>query len=158
MKDYDKSTMAMAIGRNLRISKKYSVEICSAIRGQPLGKAKRLLQDAINHVRPIKITRHTGDVGHKAGLGSARFMDNTTSGVLTVLESAEKNAVSKGLSVGDLSVLHVVANQAWSQWHHGRQRRRQWKHTTIELVLGSKDKKETSSKSKKTQEKVAKND
>jgi len=79
---------AKAYGRALDISTKDSIEVCRAINGKSLKKAKTLLNDLLERKRSI----------------NGRYHDKTVKNVLAVLANAEKNAEFKGLNMDKLVV------------------------------------------------------
>ncbi|MBN2368551.1 50S ribosomal protein L22 [Candidatus Woesearchaeota archaeon] len=135
-------TMAKVYGRDLSISTKYSVEVCNALRGKPIGRAKRLLENVIEKKEPIRIGRFNRDTAHKRGIGPGKYPVNVATEILNLLKSAESNAQNKGLSTKDLVVMHISAHKASSPWHFGRQRRRKMKRTHVQLVLQERKQKE----------------
>lgn len=139
---FDEKTMAKAVGRSLPISTKHSVEIASGLRGMAVDKAKKILEDVIALKKPVKITRFNKDLGHKKKIGPGRFPVKTAQNILNVLKLAEANAADKGLSKQDLSVIHVCAQKAAGRWHYGRQRRRQFKSSHVEVVVQEQVRKE----------------
>ena len=62
-----------AIGRNLQISTKQSVEICNFIRNKSLKVAKNMLNSVVNKKIAVPYKRYRRDVGHKAGMASGRY-------------------------------------------------------------------------------------
>ena len=126
---------AKSVGISLEISTKKSIEICNAIRGKPLTKAKKILQDAAAIKIPIPMKIYNDNTGHKAGMAAGRYAVNACQKILLVLESAEANAQAKGLATNNLVVKHVSAQQGPKTWHYGRHRRREAKRTHIEVIL-----------------------
>ena len=55
------------MAKSLKISPKHSVEICSAIRGMEVEKAKTYLKDVIAMKKSIPFKRHNKKVGHRKG-------------------------------------------------------------------------------------------
>jgi len=150
---------AIAIGRSLAISTKYSKEISNFIRGKTTAKAKRILEDAISLKRaiPMKIS---ASAGHKSGIGPGQYPIKTASAILKILKSAEANANSKGLNVESLIIKSIIPNQASKSYHYGRRRGLKTKATHIEIIveevsLGKKKevKKETPKDTKSTEKK-----
>lgn len=131
----DEENTARVFARNLSISTKYSVEICRNIRGKPLNKAKKLLEDVLAMERPIVMARFTRDIAHKKGTGPGKYPIEATKKILAALKSAESNAQNKGLSTNDMYISHISAHKASRPWHYGRQRRRRMKRTHVEIVL-----------------------
>jgi large subunit ribosomal protein L22 len=134
---YQKSedNTAKAVGRNLDISPKESIEICTYVRGRPLAQAKMLLEQSINYVRPVPIKRFTNGVGHKPGMSAGRYYPKACQAILDVIKSAEANAKNKGFNSADLKVAHISMQIGPKNWHHGRQRRSIFKNSHIEVVL-----------------------
>jgi large subunit ribosomal protein L22 len=130
-----KENMVKASGRNLNISPKQSIEICSYIRGRPLTQAKGLLQLAIDEKRAVPLKRFTNGPGHKPGIAAGRFYPKACTQILKTLESAESNAKNKGMNVSDLRIAHIAAQRAPKQQHYGRKRRSIFKAAHIEVVL-----------------------
>lgn len=145
---YNKELMARAAGRDLSISTKQSVEICSNIRNKPLKQGKRILEDVITEQRAIRYTRFNRGLGHKPGMASGRYPIKAATHILAVLKSAEANAQVKGLNTGNLSIVHMSAHKAARPLHYGRQRGTTMKRTHIEIVLQEKARE---SKEKKAQ-------
>ena len=142
---------AKAVGINLPISTKVSVEICNMIRGMNVQTAKDLLNEVIKQKRPVPYKRFNGDVGHKKGkIAAGRYPIKACTEIVKLIESAETNAQFKGLNTGSLVLRHISAQRAAGAWHYGRWRRRQMKRTHLEIIVEeSADKKEIKSKSKK---------
>ncbi len=140
-KTYNKELMARAVGRDISISKKQSVEICKLIRHRSTAKAKRILEDAVAMRVAIPFTRFNWNVGHRSGIGPARYAVKAAGEILTLLKSAEANAQVKGLNTGNLHIVHINAQKASTPFHYGRQRGTKMKRTHIEIVLQEKAKK-----------------
>ncbi len=129
---------AKACGRSISVSPRHAIEVCNAIRKKNLARAKAILNAAISLKQPIPFTQFT-QVGHRRGrFCTGRFPKNACKGILSLIESAEANAVFKGLNANDLVIKHISANKAPSQWHHGRISRRKMKRVHVEVVLESK--------------------
>src|SRR3989338_3092883 len=126
--------IAKACGRNLSISTKHSVEICSLLRGKKLSDAIRILDESIKMKRPIPHRRFTGDVGHKPGMGPGRYIVNACTEIKIILKSVQANASVKGLGK-NLVITHMCAHKAATPMKYGRHRRRQSKRTHIEVFV-----------------------
>ncbi|KHO46803.1 MAG: large subunit ribosomal protein L22 [archaeon GW2011_AR3] len=129
---------AKAMGRDLPISTKQSIEICKYVQGMRLSRAKSILQDVILGKKAVPFTRHTFDLGHKKGIGPGRYPMKASESILRILNSVEANAQTKGLSANDLVILHIAANKAARPWRYGRQTRRKARRTHIEVVVSEK--------------------
>jgi len=155
--EYQKSeeNIAKAVGRNLDISPKQSIEICKYVRGRPLNQAKMLLQQAIDMKRAVPFTRFTNGLGHKPGMSAGRYNPKACSQILKVLKSAEANAKNKGFNAADLKVVHLSMQIGARNSHYGRKRRSIFKNSNIEAVLqevkgvAKSDKKESKKSVKK---------
>ena len=125
---------AKAMGVALPISYKYSLMVCQAIRGLPIAKAKKILEDAIDLKSAIPFTRFTNGPGHKPGMGTGRFAVKACAHILNLIVGAEANAQFKGLSTGNLFVKHIIAKQGPNTLRQGR-KYRQAKRTHVEVIL-----------------------
>ncbi len=134
---YEQEKMARAVGTDLPISRKHSVEIANKLRNKPTARAKKILEGLIAVETPIQYTRFNKDLGHKRGIGPGRFPSKTAENILKVVESVEKNANAKGLA--NPIIVHISANKASAQWHYGRKRRRKMKRSHIEIIVAGSD-------------------
>ncbi len=142
--------MARALGRDLPVSFKNSIEICNILRGKEITKAKRILERSINMEEAIPFRRFSEGAGHKPGKGAGRFVPKTCKEILKIIKSAESNALDKGLG-SSLFIKHIAAQKAGSTFHYGRKRSRKMKRTHLEVVL---EEKTISSKPKKEEKKT----
>ncbi|MBI5072523.1 50S ribosomal protein L22 [Candidatus Woesearchaeota archaeon] len=154
--DYSKELMARAVGRDLSISKKQSVEICKWIRHKPLIRAKKMLEEVIAMKTAVPYTRFNWNVGHRPGMGPGRYPITCSAQILAILKSAEANAQAKGLNTGNLVIVHCNAQKAPTPLHYGRQRGTHMKRTHIEIVLQEKAEKKTEEKAKSKAQKEKK--
>jgi large subunit ribosomal protein L22 len=134
--------MTKALGRDLSISTKQSVEICKNIRGKSVEQAKKLLERVIVKETPIRMRRYIKDTAHKKGIGPGKYPVKAAKEILRLLKIAESNAQNKGLSTNEMVITHISANKASRPWHFGRQRRRKNKRTHVEVVLFERKKQE----------------
>ena len=126
---------ACAVGRDLGISTKAGVEICRWLRYRNLYKAKNLLQMVMDKKMAVPYFRFNTDVGHKPGIKSGRFPFNASKEILSLLNSAEKNAVFKNLEIENLKIVHINAQKASAPTQNGRHGGRVMKRTHVEVVL-----------------------
>ena len=102
-KEVDEAKTARAMAKSLKISPKHSVEICSAIRGMEVGKAKAYLADVIDMKKSVPFKRHNKKVGHRKGQegwAAGRYPVKAAEQILKVLENAEANISShKGIVI-----------------------------------------------------------
>jgi large subunit ribosomal protein L22 len=143
--------MAKAVGRDLVISTKTALEVCRFIRGKPLERAKRDLNQVILGTLAVPYKRHNKDIPHRTKLGPGRYPRNVATAILGVLEGVTSNAQTKGLSTSKLGIVHICAHKASSPMRGGRQRGREGKRTHIEVVV-----QEVKLKEKKVAKKVNK--
>ncbi|PIN70394.1 50S ribosomal protein L22, partial [Candidatus Woesearchaeota archaeon CG11_big_fil_rev_8_21_14_0_20_57_5] len=127
---------AVARGVDVPVSFKHCVEISNHLRGRSVVSAKRILEEAISMSRAIPFTRFNGDVGHKPGIAAGRYPIKASKAVLALLESAEANAIHKGMNGDALKIVVMVANLAARPHRPGRKRRVQHKrtHLLVEVV------------------------
>ncbi|CAD7703177.1 unnamed protein product [Ostreobium quekettii] len=111
-----------ARGSDLRVHFKNTRESCFAIRRMELGKAKKYLEDVLNHKRCIPFRRFCGGVGRTSQAknegsttGQGRWPKKSCEVLLNLLKNAESNAESKGLEVDNLFVYHIQVNKAQHQ-------------------------------------------
>ncbi len=113
-KEVDESKVARAKASSLKISPKHCVEICSAIRGMEVSKAKAYLNDVIEMKKAVPFKRHNRDVGHRKGMkgwAAGRYPVKASKAILKVLENAEANAEYKGMDVETLKIDHISSHR-----------------------------------------------
>ncbi len=126
---------AIVKGRSLPISPKMSMMICEEIRGKRLQDAKKILQNVVDMKKPLAFRRFHKDLGHKPGMGPARYPVNASVHILSLLESVQANAENKGLNTEKLKITTAIANFAERRWHMGRQRRTKIKSAHVEIKV-----------------------
>ncbi len=110
----DPEKTAIASGRDLRISYKAAVEICSFIKGMNLIEAQKYLEDVIRKKKPIPFRRFTGKAAHHRGIQGwpiVRWPVKAAREILKVLKSVEANAEYKGLDIDRLKIIHIAAQK-----------------------------------------------
>lgn len=130
----EERNVGKAVLRDVAMSPKHAIEICSAIRYKSIDRAKTILEAAMKEETPIKFTRFTEGAGHKRGTFAAKFPVKAAGTILKAINSAESNAIDKGLSK-NLKIIHILAQRASAPWHYGRQRRIKMKRTHLEIFL-----------------------
>lgn len=141
---YNKDTMVRVMGRDIPISTKHSIELCTTLRHKNIAVAKKILEDAINEKRPIPFRRFTNGLGHKPGMAAGRYPKNACERFLVMVKSLETNGQHKGLNTAHLVLIHTVANRGSRPYRPSRQRGRRMKNTHVELVAREeKERKET---------------
>jgi len=144
-----KENSAKALGKNLGISTKQSINICNFVRGKSVKKAKEMLQKVSEKKMAVPFTRFNMDMGHKTGIGPGRYPIKASLEILAVIAQAEANAQFKGLNTSNLVLNHISANKGVNQWRHGR-RRQMAKRTSIVVMVeeGKTEEKEKKGKKK----------
>ena len=152
--------MAKAVGRDLSISTKHSIEICRHIRGMPLEKAMIVLEDTIDKKKAIPFKTFNWNLGHKTKIGPGRYPVKASKEILSVLENAENNAQFKGLVPARLKIIHCSAQKAFNPGKRGRSSGSDTKRTHIEVVVKEErvEKKATKKATKKPKKMEQKND
>lgn len=113
-KEVDESKIARAMARSLKISPKHSVEICRAIRGMEVEKAKDYLERVIDMKQSVPFKRHNKKVGHRKGQQgwpSGRYPVKAAGEILKVLINAEANAEDKSMDVENLIIEHISSHR-----------------------------------------------
>lgn len=148
-----KENMARAMGKHLDLSTKDAIEIANFLRGKSTEKAKAILNRVFEYTQAIPYKRFTNGLGHRPGKGIAagRYPQKASKHFLDLIEQAEANAQSKGLS-SDLMIIHLAAQKGPTTWHYGRQRRRQAKRTHLEIVVQEMEKPKKKEKAEKKQD------
>ncbi len=150
-KDYDKKTMARALGRSLPISTKHAIEISNYLRGKKLSKAKTLLELAIEGKKAIPFRRFTEGAGHKKGIGPGKYVVKASKHILKLLKEVELNAMNKGIE--EPVIVHISAKKASRPLHYGRYFGRVMKRTHVEVVVQGIIGEELEEKRKKKEQK-----
>jgi len=146
-----KEHLATARGTNLGISTKFTREIGKFICGKKLVVAKKMLNGVIDLTVAVPFRRYNFDLGHKVGsVGPGRFPVKAAKEMLNLVESAEMNAINKGLDSDSLYVYRVITNKGTTQMKAGRHRGRHTKRTHIQVDLAEKEKKKETKKEKGT--------
>lgn len=138
----DPETTAKAIGRELSISPKASVEVCREIRGKMVEDAIQYLEAVIALEKPVRYHRYNGQVGHKKGkkFGAGRYPQKVASSILDVIKHAQHNAEYKGLDSENMRIKHISASrgmttQGYQPRAYGRSTPFNHETANIEVVL-----------------------
>lgn len=98
--------------REIDVSTKWSRELCQAIKGMKLDKAKKLLEDVIAKKKMIPYRRYRKlRVHHSETRGPGGYPIKVAKHVLKLLESLEANAEFKGLDTEKLFITHAAAHK-----------------------------------------------
>lgn len=103
---------AKAMARDVRISTKEAYEAARNIRGMKLARAKRFLEEVLEHKHALPYRRYNMDVAHHPGTGPGRYPLNTITKMIKLLNEVEANAESKGMNTANLEIFHVAAQKA----------------------------------------------
>lgn len=129
----DKENVVKVVGRDMGISAKQSIEICSFIKNMRLEKAKALLERVTKKQVAIPFKRFTEGAGHKKGMSGGKYPLTASEQFLKLLKALEANAQNKGLS-SELKIIHACAQRASRPLHYGRKRGIKMKRTHVELA------------------------
>jgi len=137
----DFETTARALGKELAISPRHSIEICRAIKGMPLDKAIDFLEDVVEHKKAVPYKRHVHGVPHRKGEGmaSGRYPEKASKAIKDVLEQARNNAEFKEIT-GSLRIIQASASRgrAWKSWFqraHGSSTPKVRETVNIEIIV-----------------------
>lgn len=140
--ELDPETTARAIGKDLRVSYKNSIEVCRAVRGMAMEDAKNFLEDVIGKKTPIPFLKHKGHINHRKGpgFGPGKFPVNAAKAVLDLVNVAENNAEYKGLDPDNMYIAHISAyrGRVFEGWRpRARGRTTAWNTVTtnIEIII-----------------------
>jgi len=107
----DETKTARIWGREMRISPKHAIEICSFIKGRKVEEARSMLEDVLEKKRAVPFRKYKKKVPHKRiqGWFAGRYPVKASSAFLRLLEELSSNAEYKGL---DASRLRIIQAQA----------------------------------------------
>ena len=128
---------AKAYAHELNISRRHAVEICSAIRGMSLEKAKTFLENVIQKKQFVEFKRHKKQIPHRKGGKPGRYSVKAAKAILKLLENAENNAEELGMD-DNLVVKHIAAHKGRTYKRiapKGRWRPSNMETTNIEVIL-----------------------
>ncbi len=113
---------ACAQAHDVNASYKDLTQVCGAIKGKSIGKAKRLLKEAAALKRAIPYKKFNTGCGHRPELGGrkGRYPKKECFIMLRLLDNAAANAVHKGL---DSEKVFVKTARAYKQASFPRYRR-----------------------------------
>jgi large subunit ribosomal protein L22 len=135
--------VARARGSEIPISPKKTYEVLNAIRGLPLAKARRILEDAVALKKAIPFRRYNQETAHHTGVGPGRYPVKVAKNVLQLLKNAEENAEYDSLDT-DLLYVKVAASgrgrirKATMPRAQGRATAWNEQTTNIEIVLAER--------------------
>lgn len=132
--------IAKALGKDLPISTKQSIEICAFIRKKEVSKIIPTLDDIINKKTALPMTKfNCGGTGHKKGkIGPGRYPEKALTEIKNLILSAKSNANAKGMNESNLIITYACAQRGAQRLRQGRQKRRVMKRTHVEIILAEK--------------------
>ncbi len=100
-------------GREMRISPKASVEICTTIRGMKIAAAKTLLEQVSRKERWIPYRRFNKEVAHHnvEKWHAGRYPVRAALAILKLVEELEANAEYRGLDVEKVKIIHAATQR-----------------------------------------------
>jgi large subunit ribosomal protein L22 len=132
MQDLPKSARAM--GKDLPISPKVAIELCSFLRGKNVDTAVQTLKRVQKKAQAVPYRRFGSAAGHKSGMAAGRYPIKAAGEFLKLLENAKANASNAGLT-GDLVITHLAANRASEPFRNRAKFRVTFKRTHVEVAL-----------------------
>ena len=110
---YDPEIHAAARGTGLNISPKAAREVCKALKGMDLEKAKNYLGRVIKMDQAVPFKRHDGKVGHRRGKGmsTGRYPVKPAAAILKVIESAGNNGEAIHIDIENWRILHIATSR-----------------------------------------------
>ena len=109
----DPEKTAIASAREVPVKPKHVVNVCKAIKGMSLERAKAFLEEVQELETAVPFVRHKRKVAHRRGkVGPGQFPVKAAGKVLEVVKGAEANAEYKGLDPEKLFVQHAAAQRA----------------------------------------------
>ncbi|MCJ7450195.1 MAG: 50S ribosomal protein L22 [Candidatus Nanohaloarchaeota archaeon QJJ-9] len=135
MTEEDQKT-AKARGVNVSVSRKHSTEVGNFIKNDSVEKAKEKLEKVINKEQPVPYKKFNKDLAHKKGdMGAGRYPVNASEEIMSLVKSAESNAVDQGMSTDNLYVSEFYASQGEGYQTPKRHRGRKPKSANITIKL-----------------------
>ena len=146
--NYQPDRMARASTDSAPVSTRHWIEIASLLRQKDLQKAKKILERVLELKQPVPFNRFDKGMGHKHGMAAGSYPIKAGAIFLTLLNSVEANAQSRGLNANNLTIVHIEANKAGNRRHGGRHGGRVMKRSHIEVVVAESEAKPTEKKSR----------
>ena len=113
---YNPEIHAAARGVGVNISPKAAREVCHALKGMELEKAKSYLERVIDLDQAVPFKRHDGKVGHRKGKGisSGRYPVKTAAAILKIIESAGNNGEASHIDIEKWKIVHIATSRGTS--------------------------------------------
>ena len=145
----DAKSAAKAIGKDLPISPKVSIEICNFLRYKELEKAMVLLERVEEKKQAVPYKRFPNGAGHKTGMAAGRYPVKAAGYFLGLLRNAKANAANQGLT-GTLKITHIAAQRANEPFRARAKERVTFKRAHVEVIV-TEDKSEAKAKPAKAE-------
>ncbi|PIN85796.1 MAG: 50S ribosomal protein L22 [Candidatus Diapherotrites archaeon CG11_big_fil_rev_8_21_14_0_20_37_9] len=136
---------AMAMMKNKPISRKYTVEIISHIKGKRVDKSLTWLEKITKMEEFLPLRKYIKKIGHRKGDSKAntkvgRYPIRTVKAIMELLESVKANADYKGLDSENLLITHMFASEGFTRASYQSQgriagKRRANKSTHVEIIV-----------------------
>lgn len=138
---------AKASIKDMPISTKQAVEICSFIRGKDIQRAKQMLQQVLEKKLAVPFKRYKMNVAHKPGnIAAGRYPEKATTAMMVLLNSVESNAQDKDLDTERLYIKAIMANKGSRSYRFGRRRGIKARNTHVEIVVEERESSEKQEK------------
>jgi len=121
---------AVVNGVSVPISTKQAVAICNFIKNKNVDKAIEDLKLSEKMRKPIPMR---GEIPHKKGIMSGRYMVNASGEFIKLLKSVKANAIAHNLELDNLKV-HGMANVASRPARRGGRTKFKRTHVQIKLI------------------------
>gem|GEM_PF-1848819 len=151
----NRSTTAKAIGHDLQISPKVSIELSNFLRGREVEKAIAILNRVILKTQAVPYKRYTNGPGHKPGMASGRYPVKASGEFLKLLNNAKANAANQGLT-GTLVITHIAANKAAEPFRQRAKERNSFKRCHVEIILTQQTAEAADKNTKRAAQRLAK--
>ncbi|MFQ6127629.1 MAG: 50S ribosomal protein L22 [Thermoplasmata archaeon] len=140
----EEEDIAKAIGKELPISTKKSVEVCRALRGMNVEDAKELLEEVIEKKRVIPYRKYRRTVSHKKGGVAGGYPVRVAKAILKVLEDAQSNAEMNELDPEAMRIEVIAAHrgrrtEGFKPRARGRSTKWDKETINIEVILRSEE-------------------
>ncbi|MFA5061479.1 MAG: uL22 family ribosomal protein [Candidatus Pacearchaeota archaeon] len=140
--------LAFAKGTSLRISAKYSSEVCKVIKGKSPEKAIKRLNEALSKKRAIPMQRRETPHQKGRGISGGKYPLNVCKALIDLIKQASNNANFNGIENPIIAI--AKADKASTPFRRGGRRAKRT-HIYIEIrdknkLVEKKWKKENSSK------------
>ncbi|MFQ6011090.1 MAG: 50S ribosomal protein L22 [Nitrososphaerales archaeon] len=111
---FDPVTHVRASSREVNVSPKFAREVCRAIRGMMLPRARAYLEKVSKLEAAVPYRRYKKKVGHRSSLTDVKvggFPVKAAKSVLGTLRNLEANAEFKGLDADRIILQHAAASR-----------------------------------------------